>query len=186
MDNMYLQLGPWDVIYVPFVTLVVLILDDTYFYWTHRLMHHPMLFERVHRVHHESVDPTPFTAFSFHPLEAIVLGIGGLSILPAVLLLPWHPIAVIAAGTFSTLFNVIGHLGYEIYPRGWTRFPILRWKTPGYHHYMHHQRVQGNYGLYFRWWDRLCGTEFKDFESRYDRLFQKPEDSVVQPASIGT
>jgi len=36
---------------------------------------------------------------------------------------------------------------------------------------MHHQRVGGNYALYFRWWDRICGTEFKDFAARYDRLF---------------
>ncbi len=176
-SNMYLEIGNYGWVYILFVTLLILVLDDTYFYWTHRALHHPALFEKVHRVHHESADPTPFTAYSFHPLEAIILGVGGLSILPIVMLMPWHPAFALLAGTCSILFNVIGHLGYEVYPRFWIKLPLLRWKTPGYHHYMHHQRVGGNYGLYFRWWDRICGTEFKDFEHRYDGLFmpeQKP------------
>jgi sterol desaturase/sphingolipid hydroxylase (fatty acid hydroxylase superfamily) len=155
------------------IVFAVLVVDDTYFYWTHRLLHHPRLFDRVHRVHHESVDPTPFTAFSFHPLEALVHGVGSLSILVVALTLPWHWTAFAAAGTLQMLFNVIGHLGWEVYPRGWNRLPLLRWKTPTLHHYMHHQRVGGNYGLYFRWWDRICGTEFRDFELRYDAIFDR-------------
>jgi sterol desaturase/sphingolipid hydroxylase (fatty acid hydroxylase superfamily) len=27
------------------------------------------------------------------------------------------------------------------------------------HHHFHHARNRGNYGLYFSWWDKLCGTE---------------------------
>jgi len=153
------------------IVFAVLVVDDTRFYWTHRAMHHPWLFNRMHRVHHESVDPTPFTACSFHPAEAIVHGIGSLSLLLVMMLLPFHVASLVAAGTLQILFNVVGHLGYEIYPRGWNRIPLLRWKTPTLHHDMHHQRVGGNYALYFRWWDRICGTEFKDFAARYDRLF---------------
>jgi len=172
--NMYTTIGPFGWLYIAFVTFVLLVLDDTYFYWTHRMLHHPLLFERAHRVHHQSVDPTPFAANSFHPLEAIVLGVGGLiTILPVILVIPWHPASLIIFGTLNILFNVIGHLGYEVYPRGWNRFPILRWKTAGLHHYMHHQRVGGNYALYFRWWDILCKTEFRDYEERYDRIFDK-------------
>lgn len=170
-QNMYTTLSIIDLVYIPFVIFLLLVFDDTYFYWTHRILHHPALFERAHRVHHQSVDPTPFAAFSFHPLEAIVLGVGGLALVPVIVLLPWHPAALISYGTLAIVFNVIGHLGYEVYPRGWNRFPVLRWKTPGYHHYMHHQRVGGNYSLYFRWWDILCKTEFRDYEARYDKIF---------------
>jgi sterol desaturase/sphingolipid hydroxylase (fatty acid hydroxylase superfamily) len=169
--NMYRDVGEYGYLYLGLVVFLVLVVDDTWFYWTHRAMHHPVLFERMHRVHHESVDPTPFTAFSFHPLEAVVHGIGSLSLLAVTMVMPWHPAALAAAGFASILFNVVGHLGYEVYPRGWNRIPVLRWKTPTLHHYMHHQRVGGNYGLYFRWWDKVCGTEFQDFEARYDRIF---------------
>jgi len=36
-----------------------IVLHDTYFYWTHRLMHHRRLFRWFHRTHHLSHNPTP-------------------------------------------------------------------------------------------------------------------------------
>ncbi len=153
------------------LTFMLFAIEDTSFYWTHRAMHHPKLFRHFHKVHHESYDPTPFTAYSFHPLEAIVQSLNGLPTLLPLLFLPWDPIAIAVYGFGQIAFNVIGHLGYEVYPANWNRLPGLRWKTPGLHHYLHHQMVGGNYALYFRWWDRYCGTEFADFEARYDRIF---------------
>jgi Delta7-sterol 5-desaturase len=97
------------------------------------------------------------------------------------MLMPWYPAAVVVFGLGNILFNVIGHIGYELYPACWNRIPILRWKTPTMHHYLHHQMVGGNYGLYFRWWGKLCSTEFKGFEAHYDNFFaakpiQAPEN----------
>src|SRR5262245_37842104 len=65
-------------------------LHDAYFYWTHRLMHHPRLFRPFHRVHHLSHNPSPWAAYAFAPLEAIVEA----AIFPlAVLVMPMHPLA---------------------------------------------------------------------------------------------
>jgi Delta7-sterol 5-desaturase len=153
------------------LTFLLFAIEDTGFYWTHRAMHHPRLFRHFHRVHHESYDPTPFTAYSFHPLEAIVQSLNGLPTLLPLMFLPWDPTVLAVYGFGQIAFNVIGHLGYEVYPSNWNCLPVLRWKTPGLHHYLHHQMVGGNYGLYFRWWDTWCGTEFTDFEARYDRIF---------------
>lgn len=163
-----------------FTTFLLFLVDDTYFYWTHRMLHQRAFFERFHRVHHESVDPTPFSAYSFHPVEALIIGAGSLFFIPIFMLMPWHPASVAVFGAGSVLFNVIGHLGYELYPARWNRIPLLRWKTPAMHHYLHHQMVGGNYGLYFRWWDKLCRTEIKDFEARYDRLFSKDPTQAGQ------
>jgi sterol desaturase/sphingolipid hydroxylase (fatty acid hydroxylase superfamily) len=186
LANMYTDIGRFGWAYLIFTTFLLFVIDDTYFYWTHRTLHHPKLFEHFHRVHHESVNPTPFTAYSFHPLESVVLGLGSLVIIPIFIILPWHPASIAVFGVGSILFNVIGHLGYELYPSFWNRIPLLRWKTPAMHHYLHHQMIGGNYGLYFRWWDKLCGTEFKDFEARYDRLFaSKPTLPATPPALSG-
>ena len=168
---MYTDIGTNGWPYLILTTLLLFVVDDTYFYWTHRMLHQRALFERFHRVHHESVDPTPFSAYSFHPVEALIIGAGSLFFIPIFMLMPWHPAAVAVFGVGSVLFNVIGHLGYELCPASWNRIPMLRWKTPAMHHYLHHQMIGGNYGLYFRWWDKLCGTEIRDFEARYDRLF---------------
>lgn len=66
--------------------------------------------------------------------------------------------------------NVIGHLGYEIYPKGFNTHWLFRWKTPSTHHNMHHSNFNGNYGLYFTWWDKIFKTEFKDYNETYEKL----------------
>ncbi|MFM9851408.1 MAG: sterol desaturase family protein [Sphingomonadaceae bacterium] len=166
------------------LTVLLFAIEDTCFYWTHRAMHHPALFRHFHSLHHESHDPTPFTAYSFHPLEAVVQSVNGLPTLLPLMFLPWDPTALAVYGFGQIAFNVIGHLGYEVYPANWNRMPGLRWKTPGLHHYLHHQMVGGNYALYFRWWDKACGTEFVDFEARYDRIFKAR--SISSEASLHT
>src|SRR4029077_17489739 len=48
---------------------LAIIVHDTYFYWTHRLMHHRALFRWFHRVHHQSRNPSPWARYCSDPLE---------------------------------------------------------------------------------------------------------------------
>ncbi|MFY7696377.1 MAG: sterol desaturase family protein, partial [Cyanobium sp.] len=52
--------------------LLVLILQDGFFYGCHRLSHHPALFSWMHRGHHRSSQPTPWTSFAFDSPEAVL------------------------------------------------------------------------------------------------------------------
>jgi sterol desaturase/sphingolipid hydroxylase (fatty acid hydroxylase superfamily) len=38
---------------------------------------------------------------------------------------------------------------------------------------MHHKKFKGNYGVHFRFWDKLMGTEFNDYESQYDAIQER-------------
>lgn len=146
---------------------LALIIHDTYFYWTHRLMHHPSLFKRIHLLHHKSVSPSPWTSYSFHFLEAIVEG--SVTVVLA-FVLPMHPLAIALFILSGFLINVYGHLGYEIMPLGLRKsflFEIINTST---HHNLHHSKFKGNYGLYFRVWDRLMGTENPDYVRQYDQI----------------
>lgn len=149
---------------------LLLFINDTFFYWSHRAMHHPKLYKFFHRVHHESTDPSPLTAFAFHPSEAIVENAMGF-LLPFIM--PLHFGVILAWQVFDMLNNVLGHLGYEAYPKGWVKMPILKYKTASTHHNMHHQLFNGNYALYFTWWDKWMGTEFKDYETRHQQIFER-------------
>ena len=51
---------------------ILFIMHDLYFYIMHRIMHHPSLFKYIHLVHHKSTNPSPWAAYAFHPLEAII------------------------------------------------------------------------------------------------------------------
>ncbi|MEL6590196.1 MAG: sterol desaturase family protein [Bacteroidota bacterium] len=150
--------------------LVALIIHDAYFYWVHRVMHHPLLFKWVHLIHHRSTNPSPWASYSFHILEAIL----EVMIAPIILVLvPMHPIAILAFATFSFVFNVYGHLGYEIAPR-WFRHSILfEIFNTSVHHNLHHKQFKGNYGYYFRFWDRIMKTENPNYVKEYDLIQER-------------
>jgi len=152
--------------YLVFSFVMLAIFHDAYFYWTHRLMHHPKLFKHFHVIHHRSMNPTPFTAYSFNITEAAV----NFMVIPLfALMVPLHDVTTIAYMWFMILRNAIGHSGYELMPKGWTRHPILGLSTTITHHDMHHEKMTGNYALYFTWWDRWMGTEHKDYLARFDK-----------------
>ena len=153
----------------PFIigTIGLIFLHDTWFYWTHRLMHHPKIFKRVHKIHHLSHNPTPWAAFSFHPIEAVI----EFGFLPlAVFLFPVHIYTILIVGLYQITFNVIGHLGYELFPKGFTKGRISKWLNTSTHHNMHHKLYQCNYGLYFNIWDRIMGTNHKKYDETFDGI----------------
>jgi len=146
---------------------LMILVHDTYFYWTHRWMHRRGVFRLFHQVHHRSTNPSPWAAFSFHPLEAVVEG--GVIIVIAVLF-PVHPLAVGIFLLFMMAYNVYGHLGYELYPKGFSRTIIGRWINTSINHNLHHQHINGNYGLYFLWWDHWMGTIDPDYDHYFDQV----------------
>jgi sterol desaturase/sphingolipid hydroxylase (fatty acid hydroxylase superfamily) len=152
----------WPVIVVTFVSLLVF--NDAWFYFWHRLLHHPKLFRRVHAVHHKSVDVNPFSSYSFHWFEGLILGAW---ILPVALLVPIYLPMLGAMHAVGLVNNVMSHLGYEFLPRRLLRVPLLRWINSSTFHNLHHTASRGNYGLMFRFWDRLLGTELPHYESRF-------------------
>lgn len=173
---LYSDINAYPLWYIPVSIGIYLFLHDTYFYWTHRLMHLKRLFPIMHRVHHESRPPTPWAAFSFHPWESIL----GAVFLPVLaLFIPIHVGAVLFILTLMTLCAVLNHCGYEILPKWWLRGWFGRHLISAAHHDLHHKHVRCNYALYFRFWDKLMGTD--RMENDYDFL-RTPSSSQSKPA----
>ncbi|BBI98551.1 hypothetical protein FGKAn22_02440 [Ferrigenium kumadai] len=133
----------------------MLLLHDTLFYWLHRVMHARWLYGVMHRVHHQSVHPTAFAAYSFHPSEAVG---EALIVVAIIYIIPVHPLAFLIFQTISTAYNVYGHCGREFYPAGTATHWLGRWINTSTAHAMHHSHGRYNYGFYFLFWDRLMGT----------------------------
>lgn len=159
--------------------VLLAIFHDFYFYWTHRLMHHPKLFRLFHAVHHRSVNPTPFTAYAFHPAEAAV---NYMAVPIFCAIAPMHDIATMIYMWVMIVRNALGHSGYELMPKGWTRNPLLNWSTTITHHDMHHEKMTGNYALYFTWWDKWMGTEHADYHDRFDNAVGDGEAARRSPS----
>lgn len=142
--------------YLPLSILLYMFVHDTWFYWTHRWMHQPKLFRAAHAVHHASRPPTAWAAMSFHPWEAIT----GAIVIPAlVFFIPIHVGALGVVLTIMTIMGVSNHMGWEMFPRWMVRGPLGRVLITASHHQRHHDQYTCNYGLYFRIWDQLCGTD---------------------------
>lgn len=154
---------------------VLIIWHDLYFYWTHRLLHTRWLFRQVHGVHHRSRHPSPWAAYAFHPVEALVNGL----VTPlALLAAPIPGVVLLAFGIHQVVRNAHGHAAVETMPRGFVRAAFWRHFTTTTHHHLHHESARGNYGLWFTWWDRIAGTEREDYLPRFDIATQARDQSA--------
>lgn len=154
--------------------MAVLILQDAYFYFTHRLFHRPACFKWLHQGHHRSGDPTPWTSFAFDPPEAIVQA---LFFVGVVCLVPLHFITLLAALMTMTVWSVLTHLGYELFPASFPHHWLGKWLIGPTHHSLHHRKYIVHYGLYFTVWDRLLGTHDPNYEREFDSSLRCPKRS---------
>ena len=154
--RIYTAVGDYPLWWLPASFLAYLLLHDAWFYWTHRWMHRPEPFRLAHAVHHASRPPTAWAAMSFHPIEALT---GAVVIPVLVFIVPVH-VAVLGLVLLAmTVMGITNHMGWELFPRRLVHSRMGRWLITASHHQRHHEHYRCNYGLYFRHWDHLCGTD---------------------------
>ena len=151
--------------------VLMIVAHDAYFYWAHRLSHIRRLFRWVHRRHHLSNNPSPFTAYSFDWPEAVLMG----SFVPLwVLIVPTSWVVVDLFVLHQIVRNTLLHCGIEVMPVRRDGRPRFDWMTTTTHHDLHHGKVGWNFGLYFTWWDRWMGTEHPDYHRHFAAAVRRP------------
>jgi len=124
--------------------------SDAHFYATHRLLHTPWLYRRVHKLHHRSHNTDPLSGLSMHAAEhALYFS----ALLPAALpglgaMVPFW--AVQALSVALVVYPIPSHLAL---------WPFER------HHWQHHTEFNYNYGS-SQLFDELCGTTFGAYAAR--------------------
>ena len=131
---------PWSThwLWLSVVILLAPAVHEIYFYCLHRLIHVPVLYKYIHSVHHNSVNPSPWSSLSMHPGEALPYMAEAL----LHVLIPSNPVCA-----YFTLHSVgfgaaNGHLGFE-------KFEITKdrsFDSHAYVHYLHHKYFEVNYG----------------------------------------
>ena len=178
--RLYSEIHSFPLWWIPLSIFLALILHDTYFYWMHRMAHHPKLFKHVHITHHKSTNPSPWTSYAFGLTEGILEAL----IIPIILvIIPMHPLSIFLFTIIAFSINVYGHLGYEIMPKWFRKTRLFKLVNTSVYHNLHHEKFNGNYGLYFRFWDRWMKTENPHYEQNYD-LVQEKRFSKNPPISI--
>ena len=131
----------------------LLVWNDVHFWINHRLLHTRRLV-RFHGDHHRSVVTTPWSTYSFHPIEAIMLG--NIILLP-MLVHDFYFWSLASVPVLSLLLNVIGHANYDFFPRVSDTHPLAASRR----HHLHHARPAGNYGFALAFMDQLMRTRVK-------------------------
>ncbi len=150
--------GPLPALWVLALQLLFCIyLDDFLYYWMHRAMHGRFLLKHVHGRHHRVLAPWAITGHYMHPIEYVLTG--SLAFLgPA--LLGAHVVLLWVWIIFRQWEAAEGHCGYA-FP--WSPTRGLPGSHGALHHDFHHARVRGNYAGFLGIWDRVFGTEVRNY-----------------------
>ena len=108
--------------------LVLFLWNEIHFYFVHRLLHIAALARRVHWMHHHSKEPTVFSTFSFHWIEAFLLGT---VIVVPLAIYPFQLPALVFLPVMSIILNTLGHCNHELFPGGFFN-PLPVFETAQY------------------------------------------------------
>ena len=170
----YLNINDYPLLWFPISIIVAMFINETYYYWIHRLMHNPKIYKQVHQVHHDSKITSAWTAFSFHPIEGFLEAL----IMPVIIIIvPMHLYAILFHLSIMTITAAINHLDIEVYPRNLFGNLLGKHVIGATHHSHHHKFYRYNFGLYFTFWDKWSKTESpsfgRDFSTRGEKESQK-------------
>eukprot|EP01024_Parvocaulis_polyphysoides_P020219 TRINITY_DN19367_c0_g1_i3.p1 TRINITY_DN19367_c0_g1~~TRINITY_DN19367_c0_g1_i3.p1 ORF type:complete len:232 (-),score=10.36 TRINITY_DN19367_c0_g1_i3:252-947(-) len=113
---------------------ICVFIREILFFWGHLILHNPMLYKWVHKLHHDFTAPIGVSAIYAHPIENSFINF--LPVLVGPFLLGSHPFFYTMFVCFVSFNSVYSHSGYDI--------PGL---PMGSHHDFHHMNFEGNYGI---------------------------------------
>jgi sterol desaturase/sphingolipid hydroxylase (fatty acid hydroxylase superfamily) len=137
-------------LYLAFLVFMAPIYHEAYFYCIHRLIHTPILYKWVHSVHHNSINPSPWSSLSMHPVEGFLYH----SVAFIHLLIPSNPVVAIFQLHVAGFGAINGHIGFE-------KLELTDEKAVNSHayaHYLHHKFFEVNYGDGAVPLDKVFGT----------------------------
>lgn len=150
------------------------VIEDFYFYWIHRALHHKSVYRYVHKVHHEHTHPFGIAAEYSHPLETFFLGIGTLL---GPLFFAKHMVTLWVWLFFRLMETVEDHSGYDV---PWNPTNLIPFWGGAVHHDFHHKTFAGPYSSVFTWCDWMFGTD-KLFRAHQQKL-RGGKESIAYPA----
>jgi sterol desaturase/sphingolipid hydroxylase (fatty acid hydroxylase superfamily) len=155
-------------LYLAIFALLVPVLHETHFFLLHRALHWGPLYRLAHSVHHNSVNPSPYSSLSMHPIELI----GYLGVALWHLVIPSNPLLALYQLHYAGFGAIPGHIGFD-------KIELPRESmidSHAYIHYLHHKHFEVNYGDGLIPFDKWLGT-FHDGsaegEARMQARYQK-------------
>lgn len=172
--------------------------EDMFHYFAHGLLHTPMLYKHIHKIHHKYSAPFGLAAEYAHPAEVMILGTGTIAgpLLWCYFTRNLHIFTVYIWIALRLFQAIDAHSGYD-FP--WSLQHILPFWSGAEHHDFHHMAFVNNFSTSFRWWDRMLGTDdkYRAYRERLQTAMKEAkakgltlqqmkdlEDKMIQQAEI--
>ena len=113
-------------------------IHEVHFFLIHRLIHTPILYKWIHSIHHNSINPSPWSSMSMHPVEAAFF----FAEMMWHILLPSAPFVALFQLTSTAYGAIVGHIGFD-------KLEVTEGQamdSHAYTHYLHHKYFEVNYG----------------------------------------
>jgi sterol desaturase/sphingolipid hydroxylase (fatty acid hydroxylase superfamily) len=113
-------------------------LHEVHFYCGHWLLHQGVLYKWIHSVHHNSVNPSPWSSMSMHPVESTFF----FAEMMWHLIIPSNPFVALFQLTSTAYGAIVGHIGFD-------KLEVTDERamdSHAYTHYLHHKYFEVNYG----------------------------------------
>ncbi|MDE2914508.1 MAG: sterol desaturase family protein [Paracoccaceae bacterium] len=164
--------------------LVILVpaIHEIHFFFIHRLIHTPWLYKHVHSVHHNSINPSPWSSLSMHPVEHLLY----FGEIVWHLIIPSNPVVMLFNSHVVGYGAINGHIGFD-------KLELTDEKgldSHAYAHYLHHKYFEVNYGAdglvpldkWFGYWH----DGSKEADERMKERFRRKKAQVNAKKRLGT
>jgi len=152
-------------VYCTMIMALVPSFRDLHFYMVHRLIHWPPLYHAVHKLHHNNVNPGPWSGLAMHPVEHLLYFSGVL----IHWVVPSHPAHALFQLVHAGLAPAPGHTGFDKIVVG----DSTAIDTHSYDHYLHHKYFECNYSDGVIPLDKWFGTFHDGTPAAQERMDQR-------------
>jgi sterol desaturase/sphingolipid hydroxylase (fatty acid hydroxylase superfamily) len=141
-----------------FQIIFFMLIEDTMFYWIHRLLHHKKLFRKIHHIHHRFNINSAVASQYAHPVEFLICDLVPVITGPTILLMLGMPVHLLTVWIWLIIRiweSVDAHSGYNL--PFWFPHKLI-YGGGSLPHDLHHSKNSGSFATFFEHWDKLFKT----------------------------
>ena len=150
------------------------VIHDVHFFLIHRVIHWGPLYRWIHSVHHNSINPSPWSSLSMHPVETFIYH--GVALWH--LVIPSNPVVALFQLHIAGFGALNGHIGFDKLEVSDDR----ALDSHAYIHYLHHKYFEVNYGgdglVPLDKWFGTWHDGSKEGDARMEERFRKKRERM--------